>query len=111
MPISLRRRKLATTVGLSIIDSWAAGATRTGIPDPRAFTAYVVTVVSSIPWAILPIVFEVHGAIRSRSAFPSRPHISRYSIAPVMAVTTGWPVAYWSAFGWMISAAERERTA
>ncbi len=59
------------------------------MPEPSAFAAYVVTVVSSIPCAILLIVFEVHGAIRRRSAFPSRPHISRYSIEPVICVTTG----------------------
>ena len=101
----------AATAGFSTIDSWAAGARRMGIPEPSAFVAYVVTVVSSMPWAIFPIVLAVHGASRSKSALPSRPHISKYSIAPVMAVTTGWPVAYCNAFGWMMSIADRVRTA
>src|SRR6266511_3190296 len=84
-PSSLSRRRFAATAGLSIIDSWAAGATRIGMPEPRAFVAYVVTVESSIAWAILPIVFAVPGATRRRSAFPSLPQRMRYSIGPVAA--------------------------
>src|SRR5256886_7217129 len=88
------------------MDSWAAGARRIGMPEPSAFVAYVVTVVSSIPCAIFPIVLAVHGAMRRRSALPSRPHIARYSMEPVIAVTTAWPVAYSSALGWTIRSEE-----
>src|SRR6267143_2029746 len=108
---SLSRRRFVTTVGFSIMDSCAAGATRIGIPEPRAFVAYVVTVESSIPFAILPTVLAVQGAMRRRSALPSRPHIWRYSMAPVISVTTGRPVAYSSAFGWRMAVAERVMTA
>src|SRR5207244_8328059 len=102
-PSSRKRRTFAATAGLSIMDSWAEGARRIGMPEPSAFVAYVVTVVSSIPCAILPIVFAVQGAIKRRSAFASRPHISRYSMEPVMAVTTACAVAYFGAFRWTIS--------
>ena len=40
----------------------------------------------------MAIVFAVQGAMRRRSAFPSFPHIAKYSMEPVIAVTTdsGW---------------------
>ena len=53
--------------------SCIAGATTTGILRPSAVVAKVVAGVSSIPAAILPMVFAVQGAMRRRSAAPPSP--------------------------------------
>ncbi len=70
-----------------------AGTTTTGKPLPSAVVAKVVTGVSSMPQAILPTVFAVQGATRSRSARPPSPHHCTCSTSPVIAVIAGRPVA------------------
>ena len=74
--------------------SCMAGTTATGLPLPRAVVAKVVTGVSSMPQAILPMVLAVAGAMSSRSAWPPTPQNCTCSTRPVISVITGWAVAY-----------------
>ena len=60
-----------------------------GIPRPMAVVAKVVTIVSSIPHAILEIVFAVDGAIKSKSALPPSPQYRTCSTMPVIFVIAG----------------------
>ncbi len=69
-----------------------------GILVPSAVDANVVTGVSSMPVAIFPIVFAVHGAINNKSALPVlSPHNSICSTSPVSPEITFLPIAYCSA--------------
>jgi hypothetical protein len=70
-----------------------AGTITMGMPLPREVVAKVVIGVSSMPEAIFPIVFAVHGAIRSRSAVPPSPQDVTCSTMPERRVTVGIPVA------------------
>ena len=81
------------TAGCLNIDSCIAGTTITGTPEPRAVVANEVTGVSSIPYAIFPMVFAVAGAIRRRSALPLSPQNSTCSTLPPSSVIAGFPVA------------------
>ncbi len=85
--------RFSATAGCLNIDSCIAGTTITGTPEPRAVVANEVTGVSSIPYAIFPIVFAVAGAIRRRSALPLSPQNSTCSTLPPSSVIAGFPVA------------------
>ena len=68
---------------------------RTGIFEPIATVATVVTGVSSIPQAIFPIVLAVAGAMRTRSTLSGvLPASLMCSSFPVSSVTTLLPVAH-----------------
>ncbi|OQC68781.1 MAG: hypothetical protein BWX50_01144 [Euryarchaeota archaeon ADurb.Bin009] len=73
IPQERSRSRFSTTPGWRYMLSCIAGATTTGIPRPSAVVAKVVAGVSSIPAAILPMVFAVQGAMRRRSAAPPSP--------------------------------------
>jgi len=70
-----------------------AGTTMTGIPEPMAVVAKVVTGVSSIPRATFATVFAVAGAMRRREADPSSPQNATCSTIPERAVIAGLPQA------------------
>ncbi len=90
-------------MGFAYIDSCMAGTIMMGIFEPRAVAAKVVTVVSSIPFAIFEIVLDVAGAITRRSAFLScLPQYCTCSILPESPVMQGFPVAHSMRFGWII---------
>jgi len=93
-PISLRICRFRMTAGWRYMASCMAGTTATGLPLPRAVVAKVVTGVSSMPLAILPMVLAVAGATRKRSAFPPTPQNKTCSTRPVISVITGWVEAY-----------------
>ncbi len=81
-----------------------AGTIIIGIPDPKALETTVVTVVSSIPQAILLIELAVVGATKIKSALSKcSPASKMCSILPVNSTTTGFPVAHSIRFGCMIS--------
>lgn len=95
MPRFFRRSMFSIIAGLSYMDSCIAGTIMMGISDPCAVVAKVVTVVSSIPHAILDIVFAVAGAIMSKSAlFSCLPQSCTCSILPVSSVMHLLPVAH-----------------
>ncbi|VVC71927.1 Uncharacterised protein [uncultured archaeon] len=77
-----------------------AGTRITGIFEPSAVLANVVTGVSSIPCAIFPRVFAVHGETRRRSARDSDfPQSEMCSQSPERHAITGLPVAQWNSSG------------
>ncbi len=103
MPCFFRASMFFLIMGFVYIDSCMAGTMIIGIFEPKAVAAKVVTVVSSMPFAIFEIVLDVAGAITSRSAFLScLPQCWTCSILPVSPVMHGFPVAHSMRLGWII---------
>ncbi|VVB69632.1 Uncharacterised protein [uncultured archaeon] len=98
-PMARRVSRFLMTAWWQYMASCIAGTTMTGLRLPRAVVANVVTDVSSIPHAILPMVLAVAGTIISKSAFPPTPQNSTCSTRPVISVITGFWLAYSRAFG------------
>ena len=93
-PICRRVSRFRSTAGWRYMASCMAGTTATGLPLPRAVVANVVTGVSSMPQAILPMVLAVAGATSSRSAAPPTPQNWTCSTLPVISRITELPLAY-----------------
>ena len=72
-PMPRRASRFRSTAGWRYMASCMAGTTATLLPLPKAVVAKVVTGVSSMPQAILPMVLAVAGATRSMSASPPTP--------------------------------------
>ena len=103
MPCFFRVSMFFLIIGFVYIDSCMAGTIMMGIFEPNAVAAKVVTVVSSMPFAIFEIVLDVAGAITRRSAFLlCLPQCWTCSICPVSFVMHGVPVAHSIRFGWII---------
>jgi len=93
-PICRKVSRFFSTAGWRYMASCIAGTTATGLPLPRAVVANVVTAVSSMPQAILPMVLAVAGTTSRRSAAPPTPQNWTCSTFPVISRTTGLELAY-----------------